>query len=192
MKRSLLLLFFISSSSILFPQAACFQNAPSWALGGNTGMTFRNSIGTCSRLDLILKTNDTSRVLIQADGRFFFGKKRIAADHPHANSYFQVDGKLACQELVVVDPNKWADFVFYPNYQLMPLTEVEQFYKGNKHLPDVPSEEEIKNRGLNVAEIDAILLQKIEELTLYVVDLNKKIDQLRLQNSELEAKIKSH
>ena len=61
----------------------------------------------------------------------------------------------------------------------MPLTEVEKYINENKHLPSVPSEKEVKENGINTAEMDAILLQKIEELTLYIMQQQKDIDALK-------------
>mgnify|MGYP000894720769 CR=1 FL=1 len=87
-------------------------------------------------------------------------------------------------ELVVVDPSKWSDFVFDNNYKLMPLNELENYYRSNKHLPDVPAEQEVMKNGINTAEMDAILLQKIEELTLYIVKLNKEIELLKQKNQK--------
>ena len=75
--------------------------------------------------------------------------------------------------------NSPIDFVFDTNYKLLPLAEVEYFYNTNKHLPSVPSEQEVKTNGINTAEMDAILLQKIEELTLYIVQQQKEIDALK-------------
>jgi trimeric autotransporter adhesin len=69
----------------------------------------------------------------------------------------------------------WADFVFEKNYKLRPLAEVENFIQQNGHLPEVPSTQEVQANGMNLAENDAKLLQKIEELTLYVIAQDKKI-----------------
>jgi hypothetical protein len=79
--------------------------------------------------------------------------------------------------------SSWADYVFEKNYQLRKLSEVERYIVKNKHLPDVPSEAELKKEGIDLAEMDAILLRKIEELTLYIIEQDKKI-------AELEHKIK--
>jgi hypothetical protein len=65
-----------------------------------------------------------------------------------------------------------------PNYNLMPLKELEQYIKQNKHLPDVPTQDEISKDGMDVYEINAILLKKVEELTLYVIELEKRIDEM--------------
>jgi hypothetical protein len=72
----------------------------------------------------------------------------------------------------------WADFVFDNSYKLMPLNEVEKFYKANHHLPSVPSQKDIQEKGNNLAETDVVLLQKIEELTLYMVQQEKRIKEL--------------
>ncbi|MEA5459216.1 hypothetical protein VB796_09215 [Arcicella sp. LKC2W] len=69
----------------------------------------------------------------------------------------------------------WADFVFEKNYKLRPLTEVESYIQQNGHLPEVPSTQEVQTNGMNLAENDAKLLQKIEELTLYMIAQDKKI-----------------
>lgn len=76
----------------------------------------------------------------------------------------------------------WADFVFDEDYELSPLEEVETFISENGHLEDIPSEEEVMKDGVNLTEMDAKLLQKIEELTLYVIEQNK---QNRKQQAEI-------
>jgi hypothetical protein len=72
----------------------------------------------------------------------------------------------------------WADFVFDKNYHLRSLSEVESFIKTNKHLPEIPSTSDFTKNGIDLAETQALLLQKVEELTLYVIEQNKKIERL--------------
>ena len=72
----------------------------------------------------------------------------------------------------------WPDNVFEPNYNLMPLKELEQYIFKNKHLPNVPTQDEISKNGMDVYEMNAILLKKVEELTLYVIEQQKQIEQL--------------
>ena len=91
-----------------------------------------------------------------------------------------VDGKIRCREVRVTNSG-WADFVFEDDYQLPSLSEVEQFIKTNKHLPDVPSASEVLENGTDLGEIDAILLQKIEELTLYMIELKKENEEMKAQ-----------
>jgi hypothetical protein len=61
-----------------------------------------------------------------------------------------------------------------PNYNLMPLKELEQYILKNKHLPNVPTQDEISKDGMDVYEMNAVLLKKVKELTLYVIELEKK------------------
>jgi len=90
-----------------------------------------------------------------------------------------------------------ADFVFEPDYKLRPLDEVEIFVKENKHLPEIPSAKQMEADGVNVAEMNKLLLQKVEELTLYSIQLkkdnldlsekqNRQEKQLGLQKEEIE------
>lgn len=73
----------------------------------------------------------------------------------------------------------WADFVFEDDYELMPIDELEAFIAQEKHLPGVPSAEEMVDSGLDVAKTDAMLMQKIEELNLYIISLQNQIDELK-------------
>jgi hypothetical protein len=79
---------------------------------------------------------------------------------------------------VKVDQAGWPDYVFHPTYQLRPLGELEQFIQQQHHLPEVPSAEEVQKNGLDLGENQAALLKKIEELTLYIIEQNKRIEKL--------------
>jgi hypothetical protein len=73
----------------------------------------------------------------------------------------------------------WADYVFEDNYHLMPLNNVEAFVKINKHLPNVPSADEMALKGMDVAQTSKMFMEKIEELTLYIIELNKEVETLK-------------
>jgi|GEM_PF-2656474 len=92
-------------------------------------------------------------------------------------SLFVKKGVLA-KSYAVAPSNEWADFVFDPEYRLRDIGEVERFVKDNGHLPDIPSAEEVQKDGYCVNEMNRLLLQKIEELTLYVIRQQEEIDQL--------------
>jgi len=86
--------------------------------------------------------------------------------------------KIYAEEIEVlptVNGNKWPDYVFEENYNLRSMEELHSYITENKHLPDVPSAEEIANGSMNLAEMNVTLLKKIEELTLYVIDLQEQI-----------------
>jgi len=75
----------------------------------------------------------------------------------------------------------WSDFVFDDQYKLPTLESVEKFIQSEKHLPDIPSEQEVLKNGINLGEMDAMLLRKIEELTLYTIEQEKEIENLKLR-----------
>ncbi len=96
----------------------------------------------------------------------------------------QTDYRLAVEgtigaRAIEVTTEAWPDFVFKDGYALRSLEEVEAYVKDNHHLPDVPSEAEIKEKGHDLGKMNAVLLQKIEELTLYVIDLQKEVERLK-------------
>lgn len=90
----------------------------------------------------------------------------------------RVNGKIYAME-VKVSLDRWEDIVFDKDYQLLTLNELDTYITNNKHLPDIPSEKEVLENGINVGEMNALLLKKIEELTLYIIDQQKQIDELR-------------
>ena len=108
------------------------------------------------------------------------------------NNYkLAVNGTIGAKAIKVeVSSSTWADYVFEPTYQLPTLTQVDSYIKENKHLPGVPSAKEVEKEGIDLGKMDAILLKKIEELTLYVIDMNKEIGELKMKNSYLEQKLK--
>ena len=98
-----------------------------------------------------------------------------------ANGYkVSVEGKIMCEELKVQLKANWPDYVFAKDYNLMPLTEVENEIKANHHLPGIPSASEMEENGIELGEMQRLLMEKVEELTLYVIELNK--ENQRMQN----------
>ncbi|MBX2959016.1 MAG: hypothetical protein KF732_03575 [Flavobacteriales bacterium] len=78
------------------------------------------------------------------------------------------------------------DYVFAKDYQLMPLAELDHFITKNKHLPNIPNAKEVEKNGLNVSEIQVKQMEKIEELTLYILELNKRLEKLEKENASLK------
>jgi hypothetical protein len=87
---------------------------------------------------------------------------------------------------VKVDAKWWSDFVFADDYKLPSLAEVEAFIAINKHLPNVPSEIEVLENGIDLANMQAIQQQKIEELTLYIIQLKKEMDAMKVEMESLK------
>lgn len=90
-----------------------------------------------------------------------------------------VGGGIMAEEVRVLVEADWPDFVFEPNYNLSSLNDLEKFINKNKHLPNIPSAKEVKENGIDLGDMDAKLLQKIEELTLYVIDIHKENQKLK-------------
>jgi hypothetical protein len=93
------------------------------------------------------------------------------------------DSKVYAREVIVtLDP--FPDYVFAKDYKLMTLVELEKYIKENRHLPGIPKESEVKKEGLNIGEMQAKLLEKIEEMTLHMIQLQKHIDELEAKQNE--------
>ena len=111
----------------------------------------------------------------------------IGTSTPHTNYKLSVNGKIRAKE-VVVETN-WSDFVFEKDYELMPLSEVEKYINEYGHLPGVPSASEVEKDGVALGNSQALLLQKIEELTLYTLEISKQLELLKAQNIMLQNEV---
>jgi len=94
----------------------------------------------------------------------------------------KVTGKIWAHE-VEVKLDAWWDEVFDEDYSLMPLLQLEKFIADNNHLPDMPTEETVLKDGIELGEMNALLLKKVEELTLYVIELKKELDEVKQQQT---------
>jgi len=91
-------------------------------------------------------------------------------------------------KVAISTTSDWSDFVFNKDYKLMSLNDLKSFIGKNKHLPDVPSAEQVAKDGVDVAKMDARLLQKVEELTLYLINEKEEVDRLKKEVASLRAK----
>lgn len=133
------------------------------------------SSGANARLRLRIGTQ--TRLLINNDGAVGIGN---FLDAP-AGYKLAVDGKVICEDLFVELSEDWPDYVFQPDYNLIPLSELGSYIRENRHLPGLPSAAEVHENGnQSIGKTQRQLLEKIEELTLYILDLhdeNKKLTQ---------------
>jgi hypothetical protein len=121
-------------------------------------------------------SSDSKRMEIMNNGKVVIGN---VSNTPNNYKLYVEDGILAERLKVAVKTSSdWADFVFAENYRLRSLAETKLFIQENQHLPDVPSAAEMVEKGLDVREMNALLLQKIEELTLHVIALNERVEEL--------------
>ena len=121
----------------------------------------------------------TVKMTLNHDGNLGIGTI-ITGNHKLA-----VEGSIGARE-IKVEANGWSDFVFYDDYKLPTLKEVENHIKEKGHLKDIPSAKEVEKNGFFLGAMDAKLLQKIEELTLYTIDQQKEIEELKKQNSKID------
>ncbi|WP_461639609.1 hypothetical protein [Labilibaculum euxinus] len=150
------------------------------------GYTFRPAWGTQGDTFtyLMLQTADTkgeyqTKVFFHSAGTSYINGGNLGIGTKDTKGFkLAVKGKIGAEE-VQVKANYWSDFVFEDNYQLKKLEEVESYITKNNHLPDVPSEKEVLENGIQLGEMNAKLLQKIEELTLYVIEQNKEIKEMQ-------------
>lgn len=126
---------------------------------------------------------DTEGIFISNEGNVGINTSDIPPEYDLA-----VDGKAIMEEVKVQYSENWPDYVFAEGHNLKSLNEVEEFITERHHLPEIPSESEVAKNGINLGEMDAKLLQKIEELTLYLIDQNKKLELAteEIQNLKLE------
>ncbi len=97
-----------------------------------------------------------------------------------------VAGKIIAEEVKVQLRAAWPDYVFSDNYKLMPLDELEKSIQKNKHLPNIPAAAEVEKDGINLGDMNKKLMEKVEELTLYIIVLNKKNEALVERVKKLE------
>jgi len=127
------------------------------------------------------------RVYLSTNGNSYLNGGNVGIGTTNPGSYkLAVEGTIGARKIKVTQANPWADYVFDSSYQLQPLSQVEQFIKTNKHLPDVPSAKEVAKDGIDVGDNQALLLKKIEELTLYMIEMKKEINELRQENTQIK------
>ncbi|MCK8493449.1 hypothetical protein M0L20_16395 [Spirosoma sp. RP8] len=189
------------------------------AIGGGVGLSNATAIGANARVltsnAMVLGNNvnvgigtstPSNRLELTAgvDGRSGLRLTNMTANSPASETsvgkFLTVDakgdvtlaGRLSAVAMQVqpTSERQWADYVFAPSYQLQPLAEVEQYVQRNKHLPGIPSAQEMVKQGVDLTTLLATLVQKNEELTLHLIDQQKRIERLERQNRQLLKKKK--
>jgi hypothetical protein len=130
-------------------------------------------------------------------GHIYVGE-HVPTQSEFANAYTTGDYKLFVEGGILTEKVKvalrngsdWQDTVFAKEHKLMPLTEVENFVNANKHLPGIDSSEELVNCGLDLGEMQAKQMGKIEELTLYAIEQDKKLEKQAKEIEELKTQMK--
>lgn len=127
---------------------------------------------------------------IGINGTYFalqMGSVGIGTSSP--SEKLSVNGNIRTKKLIV-SQSGWPDYVFDASYRLQPLKQVHQFITKYKHLPEMPSANEVEEKGISVGDQQALLLKKIEELTLYLIQQEQKIDVLLKNMQKLKGELK--
>jgi hypothetical protein len=157
-------------ASVAIAIFSVFSACGQWSTSGNSA-TGTEVLGTTNSEPLTIITNNTTQMLIKPDGTIGIGTDKTTGFK------LSVDGDVRCRELVV-NLDTWSDYVFDSCYRLANLDTLEKNIQNDKHLPGIPSAAEVANNGVSVGEMNKLLLAKVEELTLYVIQLNKKVEEL--------------
>ena len=142
-------------------------------LGSGTGLFV---VGNISGQNLVIDGNEiiardngsASTLWLGRSGKVAIGTTSVPTGYKLA-----VDGKVVCEELRVELSGSWPDYVFRKDYDLFSLSELEKYIEKNQHLPGVPPAKEIEEGGVDMGEMTKILMEKVEELTLYLIEANK-------------------
>lgn len=129
-------------------------------------------------------TGGTTNWSMYSQGNSYFGGDvRIGTQADPDGGVYKliVDGKIIAEEMRIQNSSTWPDYVFEKNYDLMPLGELEKMIQENHHLPGIPSACEVEENGIEVGDMQKRMMEKIEELTLYVIQQQKEIDQLKVE-----------
>lgn len=160
-----------NADSLSAPVNITVNTSNRWSLTGNTGTNpDSNFVGTTDNKKLVFRTNGTKKMSILPNGFVGIGVDSI----PDDSAKLGVNGTIYARKLKI-NQSSWADYVFEKEYKMMPLADLKAYVAKYKHLPDVPTSSQVQQNGLDVAAMQEILLRKIEELTLYIIEQDEYI-----------------
>ncbi|MBY0481766.1 MAG: hypothetical protein K2Q21_10445 [Chitinophagaceae bacterium] len=165
------------------------KNISYWTIGAR--VSGDNTLKTAQTFKISYKsaTDLTERDFFSVDS--YEGRVRIGEVGTQYDGYklYVEQGILTEKVKVAVKDSKdWYDNVFEKNYELISIKKLEKFIQDNKHLPDVPSTEEVMKNGVDLGKMNGLLLKKVEELTLYMISLKKELDETKASLEELKNK----
>jgi hypothetical protein len=130
--------------------------------------------------DAICTNGGATRIVVKSNGTVWIGDG--SGTQKASSTILFVDGHMKARE-VIVNMANWPDYVFDSAYVLIPLDSLQVVIDSTGHLPNVPSAKAIAENGLNVAEMNAILMRKLEEMQLYILQLNARIKELEIKDT---------
>jgi hypothetical protein len=139
---------------------------------------FTNADGSVT---LLKNQDNTSNVFITPSGNVGIGKN-------NPTDKLEVNGQIHAKS-VKVNLKEWADYVFEDGYDLTRLREIEKYINTYGHLPEVPTTEEVQQNGIELGQMNTLLLKKIEELTLHLIEKDHQVEKLQKQYNDLQLQI---
>lgn len=130
------------------------------------------------KADLFLQ-NDSGNVIICGNEQGGVGIGVIAGSSIPAGYLLAVDGKILSEEVKVQLSQDWPDYVFDKKYSLLPLNDLKKYITANKHLPNIPAAADVKKNGIELGDMQKRMMEKIEELTLYILELKTELDKVK-------------
>jgi len=122
-------------------------------------------------------------------GNIYYTNGNVGIGTSDTKGYkFAVAGKVVVEEITVKLSASWPDYVFSSSYRLPSLSELERFIIVHRHLPEIASADEVGKNGVDVGAMNVLLLKKVEELTLYIIELEKKNNAIEARLEQLEKK----
>jgi hypothetical protein len=162
-----------------------FSSNASGTSGG--GISFLGSFFTLDAAGRVGLSTGTPTAKLHVNGNMVIGAGSI---NPATGYSLSVDGKIIAEEIKVQLSTGWPDYVFSSNYKLMPIEELENSINKNKHLPNIPSAADITaEKGFELGEMNRKLLEKVEELTLYIIQLKKENNSMETRLNKVEKKL---
>jgi hypothetical protein len=166
-----------------------FKNSSYWTVGGKVAGNEIDKDPVAFKVGFKAPGSIDEQEFFAIDA--YMGRVRIGNVTSSHDGYklFVEEGILTEKVKVAIKNSEdWFDHVFEKNYALMPLHELSKYIEQNKHLPDVPTTSEVMQQGIDLGKMNGILLKKVEELTLYMIDIKKELDQTKKELEQLKEK----
>ncbi len=185
----------IGASQLIFMSGATDVEAARFSASGNLGLGTGSPSAQLHTTGTVrfagITNNDTLTRIVVSDtnGNLFYRNASSLASADVLHSSLAVNGPIRAKSLTLSQTG-WPDYVFDSSYHLLPLNEVEDYVRSNKHLPGVPAAAVVEKEGFSVGDVQSVMLKKIEELTLYNIAQQKELDALRQELNEMRKQMR--